>query len=293
MAVRHDTIQLLEENIGNTFWPFNCTNVSLGQPSKIKERKASINGTHPNLQGFYTTKETKRDESTAYMWTGRKYSQTMQPMTWFPKQLIQLNSSDKPSNRKTGRRLLKEDIQMTNRHRGRRSTLLITRKKCKSKLHWATTSQWSERPSLKSLQITCWRGSGEKGALLYCCWESELAQRLGNSMEGPQEAKQSRHVTQQPHSWAHVWTDELRAVHPCAHSSTAHNSQDVSKPNAHQQRTGKDGVAPDNRALLPSPKNGTAPSAATRTGLEIILPCEVSQRKIPHDTTYVESIMWQ
>lgn len=77
----------------------------------------------------------------------------------------------------------------------------------------------------------------------------------------------------------------------CVHSSTAHNSQDVSKPNAQQQRTGKDGVAPDNRALLPSPKNGTAPSAATQTGLEIILPSKVSQRKIPHDATYVESIM--
>ena len=46
-----------------------------------------------------------------------------------------------------------EDIQMAHRHMERCSIALLL-EKCKSKLQWDTISQWSERPSLKSLQIT-------------------------------------------------------------------------------------------------------------------------------------------
>ena len=43
LKIRHDTIKLLEENIGKTFSDINCTNVFLGQSPKAIEIKAKIN----------------------------------------------------------------------------------------------------------------------------------------------------------------------------------------------------------------------------------------------------------
>ena len=40
LNIRHDTIKLLEENIGKTFSDINCSNVFLGQSPKAKEIKA-------------------------------------------------------------------------------------------------------------------------------------------------------------------------------------------------------------------------------------------------------------
>ena len=43
LNIRHDTIKLLEENIGKTFSDINCSNVFLGQSSKAIEIKSKIN----------------------------------------------------------------------------------------------------------------------------------------------------------------------------------------------------------------------------------------------------------
>ena len=43
LNVRHDTIKLLEENIGKTFSAINCSNTFLDQSQKAKEIKAKIN----------------------------------------------------------------------------------------------------------------------------------------------------------------------------------------------------------------------------------------------------------
>ena len=43
LNIRHDTIKLLEENIGKTFSDINHTNVFLGQSPKAIEIKAKIN----------------------------------------------------------------------------------------------------------------------------------------------------------------------------------------------------------------------------------------------------------
>ena len=43
LNIRHDTIKLLEENIGKTFSDINCINVFLGQSPKAIEIKAKIN----------------------------------------------------------------------------------------------------------------------------------------------------------------------------------------------------------------------------------------------------------
>ena len=43
LNIRHDTIKLLEVNIGKTLSDINCNNVFLGQSPKAKEIKAKIN----------------------------------------------------------------------------------------------------------------------------------------------------------------------------------------------------------------------------------------------------------
>ena len=43
LNIRHDTIKLLEENIGKTFSDINHTNVLLGQSPKAIEIKTKIN----------------------------------------------------------------------------------------------------------------------------------------------------------------------------------------------------------------------------------------------------------
>ena len=59
LNIRHDSIKLLEENIGKTFSDINPTNVFLGQSPKAIEAKAKINKWDLiNLISFCIAKET-------------------------------------------------------------------------------------------------------------------------------------------------------------------------------------------------------------------------------------------
>ena len=65
--VRQDTIRLLEENIGKTFFDNNLTSVFSGQSPEATEIKAKINQWDPiQLKSFCTAKENTENKKTIY-----------------------------------------------------------------------------------------------------------------------------------------------------------------------------------------------------------------------------------
>ena len=75
----------------------------------------------------------------------------------------------------------------------------------------------------------CWRGSREKGALLYCWWECKFIKSLWRTVwKFLQKLKQSYHMIQQPHSWAYTQRkiNSKRYMYCGVHCSTIYSRQD-------------------------------------------------------------------
>ena len=77
LNIRHDTIKLLDENTGKTFYDINCSNIFLDQSPKAKEIKANINKWNLiKVKSFCIAKGTIQKQKDNLQ-NRRKYLQTM------------------------------------------------------------------------------------------------------------------------------------------------------------------------------------------------------------------------
>ena len=142
-------------------------------------------------KSFCTTKKTKKKTTLRMEENNSKWSNWQGVICKIYKQLIQLNTrktnNPKKCEKDLNRHFSKEDIQMAKKHikNDQHHSLLD---KCKSKLQWDITSQQSEWPYSKSLQIIN-AGEGVEKRKSSCTiggnvnWYSHYGRHCGDSLK--------------------------------------------------------------------------------------------------------------
>ena len=130
----------------------------------------------------------------------------------------------------------------------------------------------------------CWKGCEEKGILIHCRWECKLVQALWKTTWRSLRKLKIEVLWPSNPAPGHMPGQNShldRYMHPSVHSSTVHNNQNMGT--AWIPTDGwvdrEDVVPVCNGILLSHKENKTLLFAATWIQLEIIILCEVSQKK--------------
>ena len=191
LNVRPETIKLLEENIGRTLDATSQSKILYDPPTTVMEIKTKVNKWDLiELKSFCTAKETiskvKRQPSE---WEKTIANETTDKglISKIYKQLIQLNTSKinnpiKKWEKDPSRHFPKEDLQITNKHIQRCSTLLIIREMQikTTKGYYLTLIRMAIIKM--STNNKSWKGCGEKGTLLHD-WCSHYGKQNGGSLK--------------------------------------------------------------------------------------------------------------
>jgi hypothetical protein len=143
-------------------------------------------GLHKKLKSFCTTKEMvsklKRPPTECEK-IFASYTSDKRLITRTYRQLKKLNSPkiNEPIKKwatELNRTFSKEEIQMAKKHMKKYSpSLAIKEMQIKTTLRFHLTS-FRIAIIKNTINSMCWRGCGEKGTLVHCCWECKLVQLL-------------------------------------------------------------------------------------------------------------------
>nr|KAF6492391.1 hypothetical protein HJG59_009595 [Molossus molossus] len=187
LNVTHESIKILEETVGNKISDIICSRIFTDTSPKAIETKEKMNTwEYIKLRSFCRAKDTIiKTERLPTVWESIIANDISDKglISNTYRVLIQLNKRKTKNPIKKwveelNRHLSKQDIQMAKKHMKKCSSSLIIRE-----MQIKTTMRYHLTPVRtaainKSSNNKCWRGCGEKGALVHCWWECRLVQPL-------------------------------------------------------------------------------------------------------------------